>query len=56
LKKAIKSAQQYKFINNLAIAYEKTANLWLAEGKPHYALYNIKQAIISFTQWGALPK
>jgi len=53
---AIKSAQQYKFVNNLGIAYEKTANLWLAESKPHYALYNIKQAIISFTQWGAFSK
>ncbi|HJW29692.1 MAG TPA: GAF domain-containing protein, partial [Saprospiraceae bacterium] len=53
---AIKSAQQYKFVNNLAIAYEKTANLWLAEGRPHYALYNLKQSIISFTQWGAFAK
>lgn len=53
---AIKSAQQYKFVNNLAISYEKTSNLWLSEGRPHYALYNLKQAIISYTQWGAFAK
>ncbi len=53
---AIQSAQKYKYVNNLAIAYEKTAQLWLTEGRPQYALYNLKQAIISFTQWGAFAK
>lgn len=53
---AIQSAQKYKFVNNLAIAYERTASLWLKEGRPQYALYNIKQAIISYTQWGAFAK
>lgn len=53
---AVQSAQKYKFVNNLGIAYEKTGMLWLREGRPQYALYNFKQAILSFTQWGAFAK
>ncbi len=53
---AIQSAQKYKFVNNLAIAHEKTAALWVTEGRPHYALYHIKQSIIAYTQWGAFAK
>ena len=53
---AIKSAQKYKFVNNLAVAHEKTAQLWISEGRPQYALYHIKQAIIGYTQWGAFAK
>ncbi|MEP6793939.1 MAG: adenylate/guanylate cyclase domain-containing protein, partial [Saprospiraceae bacterium] len=53
---AIQSAQKYKFVNNLAVAHEKTAALWVTEGRPHYALYHIKQSIIAYTQWGAFAK
>jgi len=53
---AIQSAQKYKFVNNLAVAHEKTAALWMTEGRPHYALYHIKQSIIAYTQWGAFAK
>ena len=53
---AIRSAQKYKFLNNLALAHEKTAQLWISEGRPQYALYHIKQAIIGYTQWGAFAK
>lgn len=53
---AIRSAQKYKFVNNLALAHEKTAQLWISEGRPQYALYHIKQSIIGYTQWGAFAK
>ncbi len=53
---AIQSAQKYRYINNLAVAHERVASLWIKEGRPHYALYHIKQAIIAYTQWGAFAK
>lgn len=53
---AIRSAQKYKFVNNLGVAHEKTAQLWIAENRPQYAMYHIKQAIIAYTQWGAFAK
>ncbi|MEP6646182.1 MAG: AAA family ATPase [Saprospiraceae bacterium] len=53
---AIESAQKYKFVNNLAVIHEKAAALWMNEGRPHYALYHIKQSIICYTQWGAFAK
>ncbi|HUR30083.1 MAG TPA: adenylate/guanylate cyclase domain-containing protein, partial [Saprospiraceae bacterium] len=53
---SIRSAQKYKFSNNLALAHEKTAQLWISENRPQYALYHIKQAIIAYTQWGAFAK
>ncbi|HZV71711.1 MAG TPA: AAA family ATPase [Saprospiraceae bacterium] len=52
----IQSAQKYKYVNNLAVAHEKTAALWVIEGRPHYALHHIKQSIIAYTQWGAFAK
>ena len=53
---AIRSAQKYKFVNNLAVAHERAAQLWISEGRPQYALYHIKQSIIGYTQWGAFAK
>ncbi len=53
---AITSAQTYGFIQNMAIANEKTAQFWRSRGNNNVAITYARSAYHAYKQWGSTAK
>lgn len=53
---AIKSAQEYEFIQNVALANELAAKFWLSQEKENIAKLYMREAYYSYQLWGAKRK
>ncbi|MBE9229604.1 AAA family ATPase [Phormidium sp. LEGE 05292] len=54
--RAIASAGEHEFIQNVALANELAAKFWLSKGKTEFAQLYLKKASYNYQLWGALGK